>query len=633
MARQLGLIVLFTLPAVVLWWRAWSGGAASTVRCRCVDPAQQVWFIAWPAYALLHGLNVFFSNWLWPSHGVNLLENASSPLIGVVLAPVTWAFGPFVATTLALTLAPGLSAWGCWLACRRLVAWWPACAIAALLFGYSPFVVQNVSQGHLGLALLVFPPLMLVVLHEIFVRRTWSAERCGLTLGLLLVGQFMVSQEVLALTVVSGAAGVAVCVLVARPRLATTYRFALRSLALAALVAALLLAVPVWFMLHGPQHIRGSIFAGATYFFTSTAYGIWEAGRYALQLPGFAAGTTSGPPQQYLGVGVLIGLALSLVLARRRRALWVMVAIAFVATLFSWDNAVWLSPGHGIPVGWLPWQWITRMPLLDNVGALHFVALADLAAAVIIALGIGAARSWQLWARLPAAAALAGVIALCGATAAMLVPLWVSYQAPLAVQKVRLPPWYATAARTIPVGSVVASYPFPSSAALESQPMVWQVADGMHFRLAGGYAKVPSPNDGILDFGPRGSATWVLDSMTTAGPTLKDELTLTAAEVGHLRSALRRWDVSYVVVTNGGALPVEAAGVFTATIGTLPKVSHRAWVWDLRDQPTTSATARVPAAAAFNTCRAAAPALGIVPVGRPLTQAVNRCIVAGITGG
>ena len=76
---HLAVIAVFTLPAVVLWWRAWSVGAASTVRCACLDPAQQVWFIAWPAYALQHLLSPFSSMWLWPPHGVDLLSNASAP--------------------------------------------------------------------------------------------------------------------------------------------------------------------------------------------------------------------------------------------------------------------------------------------------------------------------------------------------------------------------------------------------------------------------------------------------------------------------------------------------------------------------------------------------------------------------
>src|SRR5271168_3379978 len=48
-AVQLGILVAFTAPAVVLWWHAWSGGPGSTIRCECLDPGQQVWFVAWPA--------------------------------------------------------------------------------------------------------------------------------------------------------------------------------------------------------------------------------------------------------------------------------------------------------------------------------------------------------------------------------------------------------------------------------------------------------------------------------------------------------------------------------------------------------------------------------------------------------
>ena len=158
-AANAGVLALFGVPGIVLWWHAWDGHLSSTLACACGDSGQQVWFIAWPAYALQHGLSPFFSNALWAPHGVNLLSNASSPLVGLTLAPVTWLSGPIVATNVALVLAPALSAWGCWYACRQMVTWSPAAWIAGFLFGYSPFVVDNDATGHVGLALLVVPPL------------------------------------------------------------------------------------------------------------------------------------------------------------------------------------------------------------------------------------------------------------------------------------------------------------------------------------------------------------------------------------------------------------------------------------------------------------------------------------------
>jgi hypothetical protein len=306
-----------------------------------------------------------------------------------------------------------------------------------------------------------------------------------------------------------------------------------------------------------------------------------------------------------------------------------MAAVAAVATLCSWGAAIWLSPGHADFEKWLPWQWLTNLPVLDDVESVHFVALADLAVAVTIAAGIGAVRSWRVWAQVPRALRLLGLLVLCGTVAVMAEPVWSSYRAPLAVEKVRLPPWYATTARTVAPGAVIASYPFPASAAAESRPMVWQAADGMRFRLAGGYAKVPGRTGGVIGTGPRGSATWTLDALTLAYGRAGARFQLTAAELSHLRVALRNWHASYIVVADTGAAPVEAAGVFTAVTGTVPLVSHRAWVWDLRHRSVPPPADAAQAATAFGVCRSFAPTLGVVPADVPLPQAVNRCVVSG----
>jgi hypothetical protein len=626
---HLGVIVAFALPAVVLWWHAWSGGPASTVRCDCLDPGQQVWFVAWPAYALLHGFHLFSTTWLWPSRGVNLLSNASSPLVGVVLAPVTWLFGPFVATTVALTLAPALSAYGCFLACRRVVSFAPAWWVGGLLFGYSPFVVENVVQGHLGLALLVVPPLVVVLLHEILVRRRWSPVASGVALGLLLFAQFLISQEILLLTLLAAAAGVVLAAAVSPRQIKAAFASALRASAIAAVVAGATLAYPVWFMLKGPEAVEGSIWNGAQVLFVSKAYDIWNAGHYLSHLASFPPGAGQGPPVEFLGIAVLAAAALALALAWRRRVVWVLAAVAVVTTVCSFGTGVWVSPTKAYFWKWLPWRFVIDRPVFENVEAVHFSAFADLALALIIAVGIGAAHSWSGWKQAPTAIRGFGVVALAGAVLAMVVPQWATYGAPVAVQKVSLPPWYATVGRTVPVGSVVASYPFPASAALESRPLVWQAADGMRFRLAGGYVKYPGPGQGVIGTGPKGSATWTLDALTSA--SAGTAFTPTPSEIVALRQALRRWQVSYVVVADTGPVPVEAAGLFTAVTGSAPRLSHRAWVWDLRaGRPPTPPAAAVEATS-FISCRTPAVRLGAVSPDRALPQQFNRCIVRGVT--
>ena len=198
----------------------------------------------------------------------------------MVLSPITWWFGPLAATTLALTLAPGLSAWGCWVACRRLVTWQPACWVAGLVFGYSPFVVQSVAQGHLSTGLLVFPPLVLVVLHEIMVRQRASVWWCGISLSALLLGQFLVSAEVLAITVVLAVIGIVVTAALNPHRIAAQLPFALRAFAVTALVSLVLLAAPVWYMLDGPERIKGPVWSGLHNFFVAQIFSLWDPGTY-----------------------------------------------------------------------------------------------------------------------------------------------------------------------------------------------------------------------------------------------------------------------------------------------------------------------------------------------------------------
>jgi hypothetical protein len=103
------------------------------------------------------------------------------------------------------------------------------------------------------------------------------------------------------------------------------------------------------------------------------------------------------------------------------------------------------------------------------------------------------------------------------------------------------------------------------------------------------------------------------------------QFTLTSPEVRNLRSALRLWDVSYIVVTDTGAAPVEAAGVFTAVTGVVPAVSHRAWVWNMHHIPVVTTSSSL-AATTFQTCRIFAPRLRPVPTDQPLPQTINRCI-------
>jgi hypothetical protein len=132
---------VYLVLAVLLWWNVWTSHPTSTTTCGCGDSSLFTWFLAWPAYAISHGLNPLYSTAMFHPAGVNLLSNTAEVGFGIVLAPVTWLFGPIATLNVALTLSPALSALAMFVLLRRWVSWSPAAFAGGLLYGFSPFVL------------------------------------------------------------------------------------------------------------------------------------------------------------------------------------------------------------------------------------------------------------------------------------------------------------------------------------------------------------------------------------------------------------------------------------------------------------------------------------------------------------
>ena len=168
--------LLYLALGFALWVHAWAEGATTHTLCGCGDPALFLWFFQWPATALAHGQNPFFSTALFHPGGINLLAQTS----------VTGLSLPLVAGH--LDLGPG------GLAQRRLhhdarahrlhrlrrasaagPRWTPAAFVGGLLYGFSPFVLTSLEFAHLMTAALMLLPLILAVLDEILIRQRHSA--------------------------------------------------------------------------------------------------------------------------------------------------------------------------------------------------------------------------------------------------------------------------------------------------------------------------------------------------------------------------------------------------------------------------------------------------------------------------
>ncbi len=596
---HLGMLALFAVPAVVLWWHVWSGHPADTLTCACGDPAQQVWFTAWPAWAIAHLQNPFFSSVVNVPHGANLLSNTSGTLVGVVLAPVTWLFGPVVSTNVALTLAPALSAWGCFVAIRPLVTWKWGALPAAFVFGYSSAVYSSLLFSHVSISLLVFPPLLFSLLHEIVIRQEHSVRRDGLLLAALVVGQFLVSLEVLFLCGIFAVVGFVAVMTVGWRQVRGRAAHALPALALAFVVAGALLAYPVWFALAGPQAVTGILFAIAP-IAGAPLSGIVMPGAYGatgnsyIRFSGYLGHI--GPPPDYLGGGLLFAAVASVVLARRRALTWLLLLLGVVAFWFTLGAYVVAAPGwfHHL---WLPWRDLAKLPLFKEILPDQIAPFVVLFVAFLVAVGLDAlwvhhrpASSWLAVHRGATTVAATAAVALLA-----VVPVFVTFDVPIAVHPVKVPSYVRTVARTVPARTVMLTVPFAVSGV--TQPMLWQAVDEMRFDLAGAALKTPGPRGGPVGKGVPGSARRIMTDLTIPGAP---EPSGTTAQITTVLHALRTWKVGRVVVAGSSRDPVYATGFLTMVLGVAPTEEAGAQVWTLQHGMPTSTPA---VGASLSLCR------------------------------
>ncbi len=578
--------------AVLLWWHVWSSHPTSVTTCGCGDSSLFTWFLAWPAYAISHGINPLYSTALFHPTGVNLLANTAEVGMGVVLAPVTWLFGPVATLNVALTLSPALSAFTMFVLLRRWCDWAPAAFVGGLLYGFSPFVLIALTDAHLMLAAAFVPPLVVLCLDEILIRQRHRPVVIGVALGVLMAVQFFVGTEVLVIIVVAAALGVGLVVLygvVAQRRaLAARVRHAVAGLAVAAVTSVALLAYPAWFALDGPARLAGSVWGTplVSYGGTNVAGYLWPQApsRAVTQLGqhygGYQAPTLSG---QYIGLGMTAVLVLGCVLWRRDRRLWLFAAVGLVSVPLSFGLHF-----HS----WTLWRLFVRLPLMENVIPSRFLIVTYLAVAVMLGLIVDHVRNAVLeWKGAATsgpvsdpdhasrrARLVAGVAAVAVAAAAI-APV-VAYDAdglPLTTTSVVLPPWFRSVAPGLPAHQVLLVFPVPFD--LLQSAMTWQAVDGMRFSMVGG----GGPNSIPERAGSEGAGQAVIGRFSISrGPQV-----VTPADIAPVRQALDGWGVTSVVLPDPDHLPVyeqvhrvrSTVLLMTVATGQAPERQSGAWVW------------------------------------------------------
>lgn len=525
--------------AFALFAPAWAH-ASSTLVGNQIDSGPHAWLLNWTGFALGHGHNPLFSDWIGYPHGANLAWSTSLVVPGLLLWPIEALAGPIVSFDLWMTLAPALTAFAAYWALRRLV---PGSRLAAAaggtLFGFSPYVMAHESAGHTNLVLLAGVPLLVVLFDELVVRQRLSVVRLGVLLGGLAAVQAYVAEEIVATEAIAAACGLAVLWVVAGSTLRTALtRRALRRVAQGLLVAAPVFAVVagplLWTQFLGPQHITGSIQPRGRY--VTDLANLVVPTRLQAVAPGAATGVSDGFTGNlgewngYLGVPLLL-FAAAVAWWQRRRVLvrWA-AATAVVMTVLSFGSTLHVA-GHDTHIS-MPWRLLGHLPLLDNVLPSRMMAYAFLALGIVVACGVAAVVAESRCRPMRAA----GGAALLGISAVALAPA-----VPFPTRAATVPAFFTSAAvQKLPEGAVAFVLP-----AVQQDSELWQLQAGMRFRMLGGWFLGPDAH-GHVQQGPASTPlTRAVADVETSG----DVILVDPAQIAAYRAELQRDHVDAIVVT------------------------------------------------------------------------------------
>ncbi|MEV4710189.1 hypothetical protein [Micromonospora sp. NPDC049374] len=580
--RTPDLAVVAGYLALATWLTSRQWGRPDRLFHQAGDQILFEWMLAHAARAVAGLENPLWSDALNAPGGVNLMANTSVLGLGVPLAPVTLLFGSQVAFAVAVVgcLAGTAAAWYVLLR-RRLVESRLAAALGGLVCGFAPGMVAQ-AGSHLHMAAQFLVP---VILALVFMPHpsdpaespgAWSRVwRPGLLLGLVVTYQVFLGEEVLLF--VALAAGVFVLGYALADR-ATARRLApvtAGRIAVGAVVAAVLLAYPLWFQFFGPGHYRGMPFHA--YGFQLDAASFTATARQTVfgdhRLPALLAPNAT-EENSFFGPGLLVLAVVVTVWLWRRPLVRALAACGVVFALLSLGPRVRLDGSSTELPG--PYLLIAELPLLDHVVPARFSLVCVPVLGILLALSVDRVR------RQPATAGAAPDsvpvrLLWAGAVAAALLPL-----APTPIRTV--PTWQVPAfvaegtwRAYVPAGRTVVPVP-PVTNAGQSPAMLWSARTGLAFTAPGGFFIGPrSPDDPAARWGaPDRPTSLLLRRVADTGevpPISENDRRQAVADLRHWRAA--------VVVQGGLHHGDPVRRTVEALLGPAREIGG-ALVWDVR---------------------------------------------------
>jgi len=559
-------LILCCALAVRVFFDAWKAPASKLLGGGVGDAALLVWFLRWTPLAVARGMNPLLTHYINVPDGVNVMWNGSLLLPGLLLGPLTAAFGAVATFNVLSTLAPALSAWCAALAFRRYVSNHVAVLIGGLVYGFSPYMLAQ-ARGHLHLTLAFFPPLLFLALDNILVGQRRSPLLAGAVFGLLAACQLLTGEEVFASTMLFCVWQVLVMMIMFPRHIAGKARYALIALGATAIAFLAIAGWPLWFQIFGPQHISGDI-QKTNRFFTDLWNFVTPTGVQALA-PESAIRMTARFTGNFAETNGYMGIPLILiVLFTAARWAWssAVVRVAFLLAL----GPIVLSMGDRLHIAGrvtgvkLPWSWFQSLPLIESAVPNRFMLQGMLFCGLLLAIFIERAWRWPWPGRVAAAALTIAVIVT-------LLP-----RTPVGASPVIAPAFFTSSdVLRVPRDSVVLVTPFPGAQA--ATPMTWAALADLRFKMPGGYFVGPDLN-GRPKYGP--VPTMLSGQLAKLASGWNLPKLAPGKRIAYL-SDLNRWSVRTVVV---GPMAREGARanirlLFTQLLGRPPSQEGGVDVW------------------------------------------------------
>jgi hypothetical protein len=399
------------------------------------DAGAYVWGFYWFAHQLVHLSNPWFTRAIAAPVGTQLGFHALMPLPGLLLTPVTLAFGPSASYNLLSVLLPGLLCYAMYRAARLWVRSQTAALAAGAFFGlssmiaYQSWYLVNLPAGEL------FIPLALEAAVLLGRRPGW---RRAVILGVIVGAALLTDQESAILVAIVSA-------LALLPWLASGWRELLGRLRLVgvAVVAGLVVATPQIIAMVQQVAAHGASVPAAPLASSYNSYGVGLLGLFAPSPNVYRYGLT-GLASQYYYHGIvyhqvgphqlvtsnegtpMFGLVLTilgvcgLIAAWRRRSAWLLALMWLASAALALGPVLWIGVTHeyvpfaevfhGVRLSAImPYTLFVQIPGLSSFREADRLAILGLVAAALLA---GSAVDWLRYHARPALVAVLAVSVL-----------------------------------------------------------------------------------------------------------------------------------------------------------------------------------------------------------------------------